>query len=70
MIQPSLLDLLTHDQIGIAQDVELLVGHLTEDADRQARAREGMTADDLLRQAEGATHLAHLVLEQLAQRFD
>ena len=60
---------LPHDQIRITQAVELLVGDLPQDADRQARAGEGMAADDLLRQAQGTPHLAHFVLEQLTQRF-
>ena len=69
MIKAGITHLLTHDQIGITQDIELVVVHFSENADRQAWPRERMTADDLLRQAQIAAHLAHLVLEQPPQRF-
>ena len=48
----------------------LLARHLAEDADGEARPREGVAADDRLGQAELAAERAHLVLEQLAQRLD
>src|SRR5699024_923611 len=40
------------------------------DADTQARAREGLAVDDLLRQTQLAAHGADLILEQQAQRLD
>ena len=39
-------------------------------ADGEARAREGMAADEGRGQAELAAERAHLVLEQFAQRLD
>ena len=67
MIQPCFLDFLANNQVGITQAVQLLVGDFTQDADGQTRPREGMAAHDLLGQAEAAAHLAHFILEQLAQ---
>ena len=43
---------------------------LARAADREARPRERMAADERLGQAELAAERPHLVLEQLAQRLD
>ena len=67
MIQPCFLDFLANNQVGITQAIELLVGDFTQDADGQTRPREGMAAHDLLGETEAAAHLAHFILEQLAQ---
>ncbi len=45
-------------------------GHLADDADAEARAREGVAPDDLGGQAELLADQADLVLEQGAQRLD
>jgi hypothetical protein len=47
-----------------------LRGDLAGDADGEARAGEGVAADDVRRQAQLAAQGADLVLEQLAQRLD
>jgi hypothetical protein len=44
--------------------------HLAEDAHAQPRPRERMAVDHVVRQAERVAELAHLVLEQLAQRLE
>ena len=44
--------------------------HFADDADGEARAGEGLAADDLVRQAELEADGTHLVLEQVAQRLD
>ena len=46
-----------------------LLGHLADDADGQARARERLPPDHVLRQAQLLTHHPHLVLEEHAQRL-
>ncbi len=45
-------------------------GHLADDPDAEAWAREGLARNDFLGQAELAAHRAHLVLEQQPQRLD
>src|SRR5260221_13053334 len=45
-------------------------GHLAQDADGEPRTRKWMPADHLLRKPKLASHIAHFVLEQLAQRLD
>ena len=45
-------------------------GDLAGDADREARAGERVAVDEMLGQAQLAAELAHLVLEQFAQRLD
>ena len=58
------------DGVGLAQQVEALLGDLADDADAQTRAREGLTPDDFVGQTELGADGAHLILEQSAQRFD
>ena len=62
--------LLEEDGVGLLQERHPLGGDLAEHAHREAGAREGMAADDLLGQPQLAAELAHLVLEQEAQRLD
>ena len=69
-IQPGALDLVDHDPVRLAQRLEPLGGHLADDPDREARARERLALDHRLRQAQLLADLAHLVLEQVAQRLD
>src|SRR3990172_5120055 len=64
------LHLVHHDPVAGAQRVQLLAGDLADDADGEAGSGEGLAEDDLFRQAEGETYLAHFVLEQIAQRLD
>ena len=56
--------------VGRAQDLEPLGGHLADDADAEPRARERLAPHDRLGHAELEPDLAHLVLEQRAQRLD
>src|SRR5690606_18304768 len=63
-------DLVEIDRVGRAQDLELLAGHGTWAADRQAWARERMAPDEVVRQAEFLAEYADFVLEELAQRLD
>ena len=62
--------LLDEDRVGAAQQVGVFLLHLAEDAHAQARARERMAVHHLVRQAERHAELAHLVLEQVAQRLE
>ena len=57
-------DLLAHDRVGAAQDLELLVRDVADDAHGEARARERLAVHDLVGQAELGADRAHLVLEQ------
>src|SRR5206468_5334480 len=63
-------NLLLHDGVGLAEQIEPVRRHLTEDADRQPGARERLPPDDLGRKPEEPAELADLVLEELAQRLD
>jgi len=58
------------DGVGIAEDFELVRGNGTEHAHTQARAGERLAPDDLAGQSQRGADLPHLVLEQLAQRFE
>src|SRR5690606_35085176 len=51
-------------------DVQLLAGDAARAAYGEARPREGMTADEVLGQAELLAQRPHLVLEELAPRLD
>ena len=62
--------LLLHDGVGLAQERQALLGDVAQHADGQARPRERLPPDDLVRQAEERAQLADLVLEELAQRLD
>ena len=63
-------DLIAEDEVRVAQDVELILGHRAEAADGQTRARERLAHDQILRQAELAAERAHLVLKQQTQRLN
>src|SRR5690606_30658689 len=63
------LDLLAHDGVRPAQRLQTLRRDLAEDADREAGAGEGLSLDDLLRQAEQTPDGADLVLEQHPDRL-
>ena len=70
VVQPRGLDLFQVDGVGEAQDAQPLGGHGADDADGEARTREGMAADQRIVEAQGAADAAHLVLEEFAQRLD
>ncbi|GGQ30916.1 hypothetical protein GCM10010215_63780 [Streptomyces virginiae] len=63
-------ELVAGDGVGLAQQVQALLGDLADDADAEAGAGEGLALDDLVGQAELLADHADLVLEQLAQRLD
>src|SRR4051812_23843168 len=63
-------EFLAHDRVGLAEQVQPLLGHLADDPDAEPWTREGLPPDDLGRQAELLADPASLVLEQRAERFD
>ena len=63
-------DLIAEDEVRVAQDVQLILGHRAEAADGQTRARERLAHDQILRQAELAAERTHLVLKQQTQRLN
>ncbi len=69
-IQPSLGQLLAGDGVGLTQGLQTFAGDLADDADAQTRAREGLTPDDLVRQAQLGADGPDLVLEEGAQGLD
>src|SRR5690606_1653261 len=69
VVKPRLANLVQIDRVGLTQDFEFLTRHRTRAAYGQSRSREGMTADEMLRQAELAPERAHFVLEELTQRL-
>ena len=62
-------ELVDEDRVGTLQKVDVLALHLAEDAHAKSRAGERMAEDHLARQAEREAEATHLVLEELAQRF-
>ena len=52
VVEAGLADLVEIDRVGLAQDFELFAGDAAGAADGEARSREGMAADEMLRQAE------------------
>ena len=61
------VQLLAHDGVGILQDVQLLRVHIADDADGQARPREGLAVHNVVGQTERRAQRAHLVLEEMIQ---
>src|SRR6185437_5919773 len=70
IIQTGAADLVEIDRVRLAQYFELVARNRAGHADREAGAGERMPPDEALRQAEFTAELAHLVLEQFAQRLD
>ena len=57
--------------VGVAQQVKaLLRGLAADDADCEARPREGLAPDETLGQSELRADRSDLILEQHPQRFD
>ncbi len=69
-VKPVGLNLVDHDPIDGPQYFELLVSHLTHNANRQAGPRERLTIDTLRSQPELDPGLTHLVLEHVPKRLD
>ena len=57
------------DVVGILEDAHLLGRDVAQDADGEARTREGMARDEVLGHTHRAAHAAHLVLEEPLQRL-
>ena len=62
LIQTRLGDLLTPDRVCILHDGNLFGGHLTDDADAQTGAGEGLAADQILGQTQLTASLTDFVL--------
>ena len=69
VVQPGPPNLLDDDGVGLLQGRDPLAVHRAEDPHRQARARERVAPDELVRQAELLAEPPDLVLEQVAQRL-
>ncbi|GBE11626.1 hypothetical protein BMS3Abin12_02215 [bacterium BMS3Abin12] len=70
VVEPVGAQLLDEDGVGQAQGIGVVLAHLAEDAHAEAGPREGVAIDHVGGQAEFDPDLAHLVLEQFAQRLD
>lgn len=70
IVEASLLDDVSHDEISAAQDVQPLFGDLADDADREARPREGLAVHDFFRHVQLTAQFSHFVFEEFAERFD
>lgn len=69
VVQAGLPDHADEDVVGLAHHLDALGRRLAQDADGDARARERVPHHQHLGDAELPAHLAHLVLEQLAERL-
>ncbi len=69
MVPVGVVQLFNKNGIGFAQNIGVLFFHFTQNAHAQARPREGMAVDHIVRQAELQTDFSHFVFEQLTQRF-
>ena len=63
-------DLLPEDGVRVPEGVQFLFGQVADDPDGKAGARERLPHDQIFRQSQLPAQLAHLVLEQQAQRLD
>ena len=70
LVKTMLCDDFAQDGIGIAHDFELVFRNFANDADAKAWAREWLTPDEFMRNAELFAEFARFVLEERAQRFD
>lgn len=69
VVQAGLADAGDEDVVGLAHHLDALGRRLAQDPDRDARARERVAHHEHLGDAQLPAHLAHLVLEQLAERL-
>ena len=63
LVLAGLGDLVPEDEVGISEQVGLLLGDLPDDADGQAGAGEGLAGHQVLGQAQLPAQLSDLVLE-------
>lgn len=64
------LNLLDEDVVGLAGNVDLFWGYLTEDTDGNSWSWEGVAPDEILWNAEVGTEDADLILEELTERLN
>lgn len=71
VVKTGLLDLADENVVGLAGDLHSFLGNVAEDTNGNARAREGVTVDQRLVNAELATNcLYNLVIEHTIQCKD
>ena len=70
LVQAVLLELFAQDGVSLAQRLQTVAGDGAEAADAEARARERLTIDHAVRQAEGLADHADLVLEEELEGLD
>ena len=66
---PASAQLFDEDGVGAAQEICILLADLTQNANTEAGAGKGVPVDHVEGQAQLHAELAHLILEQLAQRL-
>src|SRR5438309_7398705 len=69
-LEPRRAHLLLHDRVGLAEEVETLLGHVAQHPDREPGPRERLAPHDIGRESEELAELPDLVLEELAERLD
>ena len=70
VVEASFADFFDEYRVGFAQDVEAFFFELSEAADGEARAGEGMALKEVRRDAEDFSDAAHFIFEKVAQRFE
>jgi len=60
---------LDKDVVGILQDTYFFTSDVAQDTYSQARTRERMTGNQVLRHTQLATYAAYFIFEQQTQRF-
>lgn len=70
IVEAAFLDDVADDEISLAEDLQTFFRDVADDADREARAREGLTVDDFFRHMELTAQFTDFVLEEFAQRFN
>ena len=70
LAQRQLVHLFAVDGVGVLHNSHLLRRYVANNADCQARSREGLACYQMLRQAQLTARLTHFILKQVAQRLD
>ena len=70
VVQVSFVQLFDEDSVRTTQQVAVLFLHFAQHAHAEARARERVTVEHIVRQAQFQTDLTHFVFEQLTQRLN
>ena len=58
-LQPGVVHFLPEDEVRLTEDVQFVLGDLPDAADGEARPREGLTGDQILRQMQFPAQLTH-----------